>query len=356
MANNVQFPDGTWGSQEELDALNNAHNLPGTSSQSQIADADAKLRQAADKTYSGSSVVGGDRATAHNPGSADVGGSPGAGNDIRNNALDGMRSGDAAYAANEAAMNGSIANMKGDRGPQSPENSTLLGREAATRTQQISGLNDQRIAAMGGAPSAASYQSMGAMDANMSGQAGATGAARGLSALNGVQGAGAAGVGGSASNVAITGGLSRSKEIADATGMYGSNAGLVRHGDMQRLHEGDSNSLANADLNNSWKLGNANLAAKQGGLGVDQDRTRGSWYDASTEPAQRQASYDQAMQGMQHGQNAGEASAQTARNRETESNNRKLYGGAVAGGLSMIPVAGPALGGMAGSTINRRDD
>ncbi len=293
---------------------------------------------------------------AYNPGSAEVGGGAGNGQFYHDQALGRMHEGDAAYAANEAAMGRSIANMSADRGVVSPENDALLRREGQSRDQQAQGLDMQREAAMGGAPSAAAFQTRMAMNDNMAGQAAASGSARGLGALNGVQGVGAAGAGNSAGGIGMTGGMGRSKEMSDAVGMYGSNSGIMRQGDITRLRDGDTNSLGNADLNNNWKLGNAGLAAKQGQLGVEQDKMRGNWFDAASEPAKKQAEFDQTMKGIEHGQSASEASAAVAADRAERDRNKQVGGQAAVVGLSALgSLAGPAgtaAGGMGGSLIN----
>jgi len=295
--------------------------------------------------------------TPVNPGSTQVGGHKGGGQEIHDAALAGMHRGDAAYDANQSAMNGSIANMKQDRGVMSPENSTLLGREAATRGQQVDSLGLDRNAAEGNAPSASAFQTRGDMNNIMAGNAGAMGGARGLGALNGGQVLGASTGANAAGGAAFNGGMGRSSEMGTAMGMYGSNANNVRGGDLNRLEQSSKNSMFNSDLNNNWKTSNAALAAKQGELGNEQEKMRGAWYDASTEPAQRQAGYDQTMNGMQHGQNAADASAAVARSRADQDRQRKLAGDAGVAGLTLVGTAfggpaGGALAGMGGSYIN----
>ncbi len=344
------------------DAGNNAVGALGpNASQKDIADARTKAEKdaqdAANKEAGGGPARDTRRSSENaNPGSADVGGGSGNGQYYHDEALRNMHEGDADYAANSAAMGRSIGNMSANRGQLSPENDALLRRESQSRDQQALGLDMQRQAAMGGAPSAADFQTRQSMDANMAGQAGAAGAARGLSGLGGVQGAGAAGAASAAGNIAQAGGMGRSKEISDAVGMYGTNSGLMRQGDIGRLQEGDSNSLANAELNNNWKIGNAQLAAKQGQLGVEQDKMRGGWFDAASEPARKQAEFDQIMQGMQHGQSAAEASAAVARTRAETDRNRQIGGTIAQTGLTALgSLAGPGgtmAGGMMGSQVN----
>ncbi len=297
---------------------------------------------------------------AVNPGSADVGGGPGMGEYYRQQALERMRSYDADYDANGAAMARNIGAMKEDRGEQAAENQFMLRREAEGRETQMDALGMARDAAMGGDVSASKYQTLGAMDSAMGTQASQAGAAKGLSALGAAQGG--AGLGMNAGNLAIQGGMGRSKEMQDNIGMYGSQASGVRGGDLARLQEGDSNSIFNSNLNNSWKTGNAGIAAKRGALGNEQEKMRGAWYDASTEPGKKQAQNDQVMQGMQHGQNAGEAAARLAGARAEAERNQKIgtgigagVGGAIGSFGGPIGTAiGSQAGGMAGSDLTTR--
>lgn len=359
--------DGHWVSQRDLDTQDvqdksGRINKAGQDSKDNAgpnASQGEKERGArdAENKQRGAEGVGDNGHVAYNPGSADVGGHPGGGQEIHDAALAGMHRGDPAYDANQSAMNGSIANMKQDRGVMSPENSTLLGREADTRGQQIDSLGLDRKAAEGNAPSAAAFQTRGDMNNVMAGSAGALGGARGLGALNGGQVLGASTGANAAGSAAFNGGMGRSQEIGSALGMYGSNASNVRGGDLNRLEQSSKNSMFNSDLNNNWKTSNANLAAKQGELGNEQEKMRGAWYDASTEPAQRQAGYDQTMLGMQHGQNAAEASAAVAKSRSDQDRQRAMVGQAGTSGLTLLGTAfggpaGGAAGGIAGSQIN----
>ncbi len=190
------------------DAGNNAAGALGpNASQKDIADARNKAEQDA---LNGVNAASTDGSVSHgtpsgngNPGSADVGGGSGNGQMYHDEALRNMHEGDADYAANSAAMGRSIGNMSANRGQMSPENDALLRRESQSRDQQALGLDMQRQAAMGGAPSAADFQTRQSMDANMAGQAGAAGSARGLSGLGGVQGAGAAGAASAAGGVPL---------------------------------------------------------------------------------------------------------------------------------------------------------
>ncbi len=350
----------------ETDAQN---SLPATASQSEIAAAKTAARTAASeqmgKDYNSEDVLQGFRdegnKNAYDPGSADVGGGPGMGEQYRQAALAGMHGGDASYDANAAALNNSVANMKQDRGDQAVENQKLLAREAAGRSTQMDALGLSREAALGGGPSASAYQTRGAMDSVMGGQASAMGSAHGLSALGGAQSG--TGLATQAGNAAVQGGMGRSREMSDNIGMYGSQASAVRGGDLSRLHEGDSNSIFNSNLNNSWKVGNANLAAKQGELGNQQENLRGAWYDASAEPAKKQAQYDQIMQGMEHGMSAGDAAARIAQGQAEDERNRSIAKGVASGvggalgsfGGPVGTAGGAAFGGMLGSSLTSKD-
>lgn len=333
---------------EAQNHYNDVSKRPGAT-QSEIDDAARTAFHSPENT--------GGRSTYGGTPSANVGGSVGAGKEIHDFFSAGQKDNDAQQASNDAAMNGSLANMKGDRGVVSPENPILLAREAAARKQQGQAVDLARDAAMGNAPSAADFQTRGAMDANMAGQSGAAGAARGLSALNGVQGSGAAGAGMNASNIAMTGGMGRSQEMGQNIGMYGSMSGDMRSGDLGRVNQSNQNALANQDLNDNWKLGNAGLAAKQGQLGVSQGQMDDAWYGASQEPTKRQMGYDQEMNAIQAGANAQEAAASRAKAQAAGDRNRQLAGGAVAGGLTIVGTAaggpaGGALGGMGGGIAN----
>lgn len=304
-------------------------------------------KDAADREYYGDTEEQGGRSTNSLTPSADVGGYVGGGKDIQNFFLAGEKGNDAAQAANDAAMNNSLGNMRSNRDPIA-ENGALVAREAAGRKQQGQALDLQRDAAMGNAPSAAAYQTSMSMNDAMGGQAGAAGAARGLSALNGVQGAGASGMGMQASNIAMQGGMGRSQEMGQNIGMYGSSAGDMRAGDLGRVNQTNQNILAGQSNNDAWKIGNAGLAAKQGQLGNAMGQVDDSYYGASNEPAMRQLGYDQEMNALLSGASSDNAGAARARANAEGDRNRQMVGGAVNAGLT---IGGSAMGGPAGGAI-----
>jgi hypothetical protein len=320
--------------------------LPPTASQSQRMAAE----QAARKGVQGQEGFTDNGTKAVNPGSADVGGYAGAGQVIHDTALGYMRQGDKAYDANAAALNQSLSNMQGGRGNMANEDPTLVARQNATRGMQMDALGLARAQALGTAPSAAARQTEAAQQAAMEGSAAAKGGARGLSALGSAQNGQALGM--ASSNAATAGGLARSKEIQNGLGMYGSQASGVVGGDLARQQQSDQMAQFNAGLNNQWQLGNADLAAKQGALGNQQENLRGAWYDASTRPAEMQAQFDQTMQGMQNGQSAAEAQAAINAAQAENARNAQIGQqlGATTFGMIGTAAGGPA-GGAVGSTF-----
>ncbi len=316
------------------DAKNTQVNAPGGPS---FGQASATNAAAAQKSMS-------QGATAfENPGSADYGGGPGMADFYAAQARHGRHENDAEVNSNTSALDNSIANMKGNRGPQSVENSALLGREAATRNGQIDALGMARSAALGGAPSTAAFQTKFGMNNILGGYAGNAGGARGLSALGGAQTGGAAMAGGMAGDLAAQGGMSRSKEIADAIGGYGGLAGQVRGQDLTRLGSSDQNNLFNAQANDSWKLGNANLAASQANLGNAQENTNLGWMNAEMAPEDKQFQYDQEMAAEEAGADADKAGGEIAASRESRDNTRNNVNAGITAGLGAVgSMAGPA--------------
>ncbi len=296
----------------------------------------------------------------HDPGGAYVGGSKGAGAEIKQSFLDGEKLNDGLQASNLGAMQGSIANMKADRAPIE-QNGALLSREADARVQQGQSLDLQRDAAMGNAPSAAAAQTTMGMNDAMGGQAGASGAARGLSALSGVQGTGAQGMGMQGSSLALQGGMGRSQEMGQNIGMYGSSAGDMRSGDLGRLDASSKFAIAGQGINDDWKIGNANLAGKQGQLGAALGTADDAWFGASQEPDKRQMAMNQEMKAVQAGANTDAAQAARAAANAANDKNRAIAGGAVTAGLTAAGTAvggpaGGAAGGMGGSYLNNLYD
>ena len=291
-----------------------------------------------------------------NPGSADVGGSPDAAAWYKQDAQGRMGDNDAQQGSNQSGLDQSLANMKGNRGPQSVEDAALNSRASFTREQQLRALALQRDAAQGSAPSAAAFQTTQGMNDVMGQRAGAVGSARGLAGLTGAQVGAGAQAGGMAGNVAAAGGMGRSKEIGDALGMYGSNAGAMRGQDIARLGISDQNSKFNASNDIGWKLGNANLAAAQGGLGVAQGATDQGWFNQSMQPGATQFGYDQEMAAEANNADADKAGASIAKAREQNDHLKSTVQGATSAGLGAVgSVAGPlgtAGGAAAGAGIN----
>lgn len=290
-----------------------------------------------------------------NPGSANYGGDGGVDYYKEQGRLGGMKN-DAAEAQNAAAMRNTFNNL-GARGPQAQENAALTGRATDTRGQQMQALDLSRDAAMGNAPSEAAAQTRLGMNDVMGTQAGAMGGARGLSALGGTQAMGSASVGMSAGNLGMQGGLARSKEIGDAIGMYGTQAGTVRDQDQARLAQSNQNGQFNAKLNDDWKMGNASLLAQQGALSNNQVGTNLAWKGEQWRGTDRRFQYDQEMAAKEAGADADAVGARLAKNREDKENKRQVVSGLVAGGMTVAGAAvggpaGGALGGMAGAAVN----
>lgn len=366
----IQLPDGSFGTQREADAMAKAAEIRSRGgSQSEISAAENEVGAAAqeDITENGHGGVTKDDVNVanskiyDNPPAADVGGYAGGAKDIHDYFRKGEESNDLAQEGNNEAMGLSLGRMREDRAPIA-ENAQLVGREASARQQQLGAVDMSRQAAMGQAPSAADAQTSMALNDSMQGQAGAAGAARGLGALNGVQTGGAAGVGMQGTQTSIGGGMNRSREVNDAMGTYGGLSGDLRSGDLGRVNQTNQNALAGQSINDNWKLGNAGLAASQGGLGVSMRQTDDNYFGASQEPAQRQLGYDQEMNSIAAGQSTQEAAARRAKSQESAAHGRQLAGGAIAAGLTIGgtafggPVggaAGAAGGGMINSYINK---
>jgi hypothetical protein len=288
-----------------------------------------------------------------NPGSADWGGDQGVAF-YRDAAAAAGKQNDAAQATNEAAMRRSFVNMTGDRGTVYSEDAGLSGASAATRAEQLNALNLSRDAAMGLAPSEAAYQTKIGMNDIAAARSSQMGGARGLSALGGAQTMGSAAAGQSAGNLAMQGGLARSKEIADAVGMYGTQAGTVRDQDLSRLGLSNQNSMFNAKLNDDWKMGNANLLAQQGNLGNAQSGVDLGWMGEQYRGQDKQFQYDQEMAAKEAGADADAVGAALAKNRESRENTRQLVNGGVVAGATAVGTAfGGPVGGAAGSTAGQ---
>jgi hypothetical protein len=325
---------------------------------------DPYSKHAADVFKSNEVTVDGDAGgymTYHSPGAADVGGGPDMAAWYKQDAQSREGDNDAQQASNEGALLGSLANMKGNRGPQSVEDAALASRANQVRNQQLGALNLDRVAAQGGAPSAAAFQTTQGMNDVMASRAGALGGAHNLAGLTGAQVGTGALAGSMAGSQALQGGMGRSKEIADAIGMYGSNAGAVRQQDIARLGLADQNSKFNAQNDIAWKLGNANLAASQGNLGVNQNATDNAWFEQSMKPGARQFSYDQEMAALANGADADAAGAAIAKEREANDHAKSLVQGGTTAVLTAAGTvaggpAGGAAGAVAGSGVNAATD
>jgi hypothetical protein len=160
---------------------------------------------------------------------------------------------------------------------------------------------------------------------------------------------GSSAVGQAAGNLGMQGGMARSKEIADAIGMYGSQAGDVRDQDLSRLGQNTQNATFNAKANDDWKMGNAGLLGQQAQLGNAQAGTDLAWMGEQQRGADKQFQYDQEMAAMEAGADADKVGAALAANREAKENKRQMINGGVTAGLTAAgSVAGP-LGGAAGA-------
>ncbi len=278
-----------------------------------------------------------------------------------------MGDNDAAQAANKDAINLSSARMRMDRGQMNPDNPILAAKAAASRNQQGDALNQSMQAAMGGAPSAAEAQTRLGMNEIAGKAAGQAGMARGLAGMGGAQMNAASNAGESGGALAYQGGLGRSKEISDAMGMYGSQAGQMRGQDLTALGTSNQNQMFNAGLNDDWKLGNANLAANQMGLGAAQHGTDLQWLDQSMKPAEMQFGFNQEAQGWQAGANSDATSVDYAKMKEQAAQDAATKGALIQGGITLGSMGigagigkglgsasqgsqiGGQLGGMAGS-------
>ncbi len=282
-----------------------------------------------------------------NPGAANYGGDQGVAYYTEKGREGGARN-DVAQSQNQANMLGSLQRATTDRGQVAQENPFLAQREANARAQQLGGLDLSRQAALGQAPSEAAFQTRLGMN-DLAGQRSAQmGSARGLAGLSGAQTQGAAMSGSAAGNLAATGGLARSKEMGDAIGMYGSQAGDVVGQDLQRLEQSTKNNMFGAQLNDDWRVGNMQLAANQGRLGVSQGQTDLAWMDEQMTPAEKQFEYDQRMAAVEAGADADAVAASIARNRE-ERNSKRQFVSSVATGVG--GAAGTAIGGPVGGAV-----
>lgn len=336
--------------------------------QSQIADKDAQQRLQKSNTLLGTDSGAfkdnrlADASTYHSPGSTDVGGYVGGAKDQQNIYLHGQANNDAAQATNAAALKTSLGNMTANRGDMSPQSLTLTNRDQTARAQAGQAIDLNRQAATGGAPSAA----MGQMGMNLNnvaaGQAGALGSARGLSALNGNQSVGSAGVGMQGTQAAQAGSGAAAAEGNTNLSNYGNSAEAMVGSDQDRLNTSDRNSIANAQLNNNWQVGNAGLAAQQGGLGVSQGSMDDQWFNQSQDPMLRQLSYDQRMNAIQSGADADAADAAQAKRDASSAAGRGLLGNLASTGMTMVgtgvgtlvgaPQVGGALGSAGGGMVN----
>jgi hypothetical protein len=290
-----------------------------------------------------------DATTYRGRGAADVGGYVGAGADIKKDALSHEKDNDIAQALNAGALGRSTAAITADRGTVHAENGALLAREAGTRNAQLGALGLDRQAAEGNAPSAADYKTQLAMNDAMGGQAGAMGSARGLAGLSGTQAMGAQGLAGTASAAALSGGMARSAEMADNLSGYGSRAAGVVGGDLARVGQSNQNASFNADTNDAWKLGNANLAAKQAALATGYNQMDDSWYDQGAEAASKQLEYDAQSNAMDNGANQMQAQANAAASQAERDRSKALAGGVVAGTMTAVGSFGGPLGTAAGA-------
>lgn len=300
------------------------------------------------------SAVGG---TFVNPGAANYGGDQGVAYYTEKGREGGARN-DVAQSQNEANMYQSMLNGTTDRGQVAQENPFLAAREASARGQQLGGLDLSRQAAAGLAPSEAQFQTKLGMN-DLAGQHSAQmGTARGLAGLSGAQMQGSAMSGSAAGNLAASGGLARSKEIGEAIGMYSTQAGDVAGQDAQRLQQNTKNSMFGAQLNDDWRIGNLNLAAAQGRLGVSQGNTDLAWMDEQMTPEEKQFEYDQRMAAVEAGADADKVAGSIARNREERNSKRQFVSGVATGvgGAVGTAVGGPvggAVGGLGGAAFGK---
>jgi len=150
--------------------------------------------------------------------------------------------------------------------------------------------------------------------------------------------------------VAMGGGMARSREVNDAMGAYGGLAGDVRAGDLGRVNQTNQNALAGQSINDDWRVGNANLAGKQAQLGNSQGQVDDAYFGASQEPAARQLGYDQEMKAIEAGASQDAAGAKRASTNADLDRRQQFVQGGITAGLGII---GGPVGGMMGSAIRR---
>ncbi len=323
------------------------------------ADVDAAregARQDGDQTIGQKYAEGKLKTTFFNPGAADFGGNPDSAAAYKQIARNHMADNDAEQGANNAAMQRSLANMRGASArPGSIENKLLSQREQDSRGVQGDAVRYSMDQAMGTAPSATAYQTRGAMNDAMAAQATSAGSARGLGGLAGSQ-IGATAHGAATGNIAAMGGNARAGEIGAGIQSYGQQAGQMTGQDMTRLGMSNQNGMFNRELNDKWGVGNAQLLASQGQLGNGYNAIDQGWFDESMSPEEMQFQLDQQAAGWAHGAESGKAGAQIAQGDERAKQTQALAGGLIQGGLTAVgSLAGPvgaAAGGMAGSAIN----
>ncbi len=343
MANRVQFPDGTWGSQEELDAYNRLHDPSLTQAERDQAESDMYHASRADLGGIEGGNVGGST-TYVSPGAAMYGGGHGGVDAYRDVQLQDSHNNDALQSQAKLAMDYGLGQMRGNRGPMASENGRLAGREAQSRGQQQDALNMSMKAALGEAPSLAQGQTTQAMNGLMGSRASAMGSANGLSALTGT-GLGGSAIGAQSGNIATQGGFGRSQEIGQAMGQYGQLAGDARGQDLSRLGQNSQMSNFNADLNDAWRLGQGQNAINAGKLGNSFDLTDQQRYGASMQPAEIQLQADQTMQGLKAGAETDKSAMSYAKDASKRKSDRDLYMGI---GTGIAGAAGTMAGGPLG--------
>lgn len=255
-------------------------------------------RTAEDSQYQ---VNDGSGTNYNNPGAAEYGGQLGGAEYYSNIAKGHMNDNSGILGSNTAALNASLANMRGPGPHSADENTALVGRDASARHDQNISLNLLGRAAAGYAPSEAQFRTDQGMNNLMGARATGIGSARGLAGLTGAQIGGSQTIGGSANDMAANGAFGRSKEINEAMATYGAGAGAMRGADINRIAQNNQYNMNQATNNDQWRLGNANLAAAQGGLNNSLNANNLDWYRESQKPLETQFANDQAAQGWEAG-------------------------------------------------------
>ena len=299
------------------------------------------------------------------PGAADWGGDPGAVERFRQEAKGRMTVNDDQQGRTSRGMADSLHKMRTERGDQAVADPENLAAMEATRRDQMGSLKQNFEAAKGNAPSVANYQMLAGQDAALAQRASMAGSSRGLSGLSGAQASGANAASMGAMGAAGQHSMERGAEQAKALGLVSAQAGQVRGQDLSGLEMSNGMKTFNSNLNDNYKVQNANQLAADGRLGVAQSASDLAWLQESQHGTMKQFGYDQNIAAIEAGNSGTEAAAARAARDFADSQRRQLVGGSISAGLTLAgtvgggliggPVGaglGGSLGGAAGSGVN----